>query len=180
MYGFGSGSIHRLRISTKAELFGLETIPVVDVLLTYKGRSVKVRAGLDTGADPYLLINPSLADRLGLPKLSSATFTVVGGGKVPGYTTRVDALQFIGASNCYLKDVSAAVVTVAGSSIDLLIGEGFLKEVGATISYTQDPPVIMCSDPDLRWLNDPFSRPNTYLLIAGGLFLAGFLVSLSK
>ena len=37
--GWGSGSIHRLRIPTKAELFGLGVIPIIPVTLNYKGKS---------------------------------------------------------------------------------------------------------------------------------------------
>jgi hypothetical protein len=106
---------------------------------------------------------------------------VVGGARVESYRTTVDAIEFAGSDTCTLKNQPAMVTDLNVPGQDILIGEDYFKKVGMTISYAKGGmPLVLCTDPDLRWLNDPFSTPNAFLLIAGGLFLTGFLVSLTR
>jgi predicted aspartyl protease len=180
---WGSGSIHRLRIPAVSELFGLgaTTIPILPIVLSYKGKALSVRAGIDTGAsNAYVVIDTSIAKKLDLPNYGGTPFRVLGGGKVAGYISAIDKLDFENRPECTFKNPPTAVMDLGDSErFGVLIGEDYLKRVGATISYLSSPPTIICSGGTLRWLDDPWSGTNSYLLMIGGLFLVGFLVSLS-
>jgi hypothetical protein len=180
---WASGSIHRLRISSGSELFGLNsaTIPILPIVLTYKGKTVSARAGIDTGASKaFVVIDTATAKKLDLPNYGEAPFRVLGGGKVIGYLSTLDKLEFENRPECAFKSPPTAVMEMGDPErFDVLIGEDFLKRVGATISYMSDPPTIICSGGTLRWMDDPWSGANSYILMIGGLFLAGFLVSLT-
>lgn len=183
---WGSGSIHRLRISPKAELFGLgnlsaSTIPILPIVLHYKGKAISARAGIDTGASrAFVVIDTATAKKLDLPNYGEAPFRVLGGGKVTGYLSTIDRVEVEKRPECTFKNPPTAVMDIGDpEKFDVLIGEDYLQRVGATISYLTFPPSIGCAGGTLRWLDDPWAGTNSYLLMVGGLFLVGFLVSLT-
>jgi len=163
-----------------SEIFGLGAIiPIMNATVWYKGRSATVRAGLDTGASgTYIIVETAIADKLGLPRLAEVEHTVVGGAKVKGSLSELDRIEIEGLPGCTLRRPPAVVMGVGMQEHDILIGENYLRAVGATISYKGGQAYVSCGGDSFQRTQMVFSAPGTVFLALGGLIFLGFLLSL--
>lgn len=179
--GYHGGQLRFLRRSVgPADIFGLgAVIPIMDATLHYKGRSASVRAGLDTGASgTFIIVEPAIADRLGMPRTAEVEHTVVGGAKVKGHLSELDQIDIEGLPGCSLRRPPTVVMGVGMKDHDVLIGENYLKTVGATISYQGGYASVSCRGGSARMVRGVLSDPNVVFLALGGLIFLGFLISL--
>ena len=155
-------------------------IPRFTAVLSYKGKSIPVVAGIDTGATRiYILVSPTIADKLGLPKKNKRSVGVVGGATITAYDTELDRVDIENIPACSINKPQTIIATQV-SEVDVLIGEDYLKALAAKIEYTDKGPLLSCRG-GIPGLSLPEWSDWQYLAIGiGVLFLFGFLVSLSR
>lgn len=106
-------------------------------------RSEHLEAGFDTGmTGAHLEIPSTLAAALGLP-IMGTEMLVDASGRRPISVSYIDRLKVDGAPGCLVE--GAKVWFFEGAPV--LIGNDFMRDAGASISYSPDGPTITCGKP---------------------------------
>lgn len=144
----------------------------VDLLFEYKGKSLKARAMVDTGAlKAYAFLDSSLASSLGIaPGTMSAGYSGVGGAQQFGWTSTVDRLSIVGNPACMIQNAPVLFGALAFPGIDALIGDEFITATKMVLDYSVDPPGVSCKGGPLILSAGTFP---TELLIIAGLAVVG-------
>jgi len=182
---YGGGPFRTLRYPTRVRnIMGIDdlgtVIPRFNAKLFYKGKSIPIIAGVDTGATRiYVLVSPTAAEKLGLPKKAAGRVGVVGGGTAPAFESELDRVEIEDIPACAINKPKTIIATPI-SEVDVLIGEDYLKALGAKIEYTDKGPALSCRG-GIPGIGLPEWGDWQYIAVGVGiLFLFGFLVSLSS
>lgn len=142
----------------------------VETLLENGPRREKTTALFDTGAKTFAFIDSSLAARLGLPIGDAAPYTGVGGAPQMGFRSKLGRLTFVQNPDCSLSNFDVVVGKLGFAHVDLLVGENFIKSVGASVDFVPEGIRISCKRGPKVAIAEPISP---YILVVGGAALLG-------
>ena len=113
----------------------VDPISTFEVELRHGTRSVRVMAGFDSGmAGAYLEIPSSLARELGIQRLATETLMDSSGSSLIG-VGRIDGISIGGESGCSVRNVK----TWFFEDAPILVGNDFMREVNAVVTYGAEP-----------------------------------------
>lgn len=143
----------------------LMMIPVFTVMLENKGKTKTAAVGFDTGLqNAHLQIPSSLASSLGI----LATGTENRSDATQDFVVQkgvIDKISAPGVSNCSLQNAKVLFFPDA----PFLIGNDFISDVGADISYEGGSPQLTCDGPMQAQAGQPRAVPIfSVALIHGG------------
>lgn len=116
-------------------------IPVFSVTLSHRGRSRKADIGFDSGMNGAHLEMPTeLADELGITAVSEQT-AIDASGEHKVFKGRIDRISIPGQPNCAVDGATVIFFDDAPT----LIGNDFIDDIGASISYGANGPRLTCS-----------------------------------
>jgi hypothetical protein len=122
---------------------------VGNLVLENGGQTASIHGTIDTGAPSPLILDTSIAQRLGLPNLGSFSKSWGWGlGPWTYYRTIIDQISMPDSPGCVLKNVYAEYGPYRATfEEDFLLGEGFLRAFpGLSFSILPDGTVKMdCS-----------------------------------
>lgn len=177
-----SGSSLKSRKASLGSLCALSAllIPKFKVLLTHRGRSIEAVAGFDSGNESIAIVYPSIADRLGLPSISS--IDIVGVGSKRGFTSKIDSIGVVGSPLCAVKNASIVILDINDPRFEVLIGDPFLKATNSVIDFNEQGSIITCkgaSAAEVARESTGLDPLTIALMVVGGVLAVSALVLLS-
>lgn len=118
----------------------------VDLEFQKGNRTTRARGIVDTGAEGFAFIDNSLAYDLGVQGGGTPVpYVGVGGDTKLGFKTPIDRMTILDNPDCSLGRFDVLIGDMSRlSDIRVLVGEDFLKSVGATLELTEAGVSIAC------------------------------------
>jgi len=118
----------------------------VDLEFQKGTRTTRARGIVDTGAEGFAFVDNSLAFDLGLKQEGAPVpYVGVGGDTKLGFKSGIDRMTILDNPDCSLGRLNVLVGDMSRlSDIRVLVGEDFLKSVGATLELTEAGVSIAC------------------------------------
>jgi hypothetical protein len=140
----------------------------VEIELFYKGRSVKLKGIVDTGAADFLSIAEKAVAPLSLNLYGEHKSSgIVEGASIPAWYADIDRLSVVGNPDCTLDNVKISVnrgFATEGGLENFLLGDDFLRSLNATVEYSEGGAKIICH---------PKTTSLTPLLVGGAVLGLG-------
>lgn len=118
----------------------------IDIDFTQAGRTQRMKALLDTGAEHFVVFSRGAAGKLALPQGKEAAAYGVGGNMVVGFKTQVDQVAVVGSPACTLVKVPALVLPQVTPGVDVLLGEHYLRSVDARLEMSEEGATLSCKE----------------------------------